>query len=82
MAKLNVRTDIINILYNSTIGGVLRYCVVAWCGNAKNADMECIDSIIRKVSKVIRMPQPNIDSMIYISYVPIKVNKFSLRLTA
>ena len=62
-AKFNVRTDMINIFYNSTIGGVLPYCLVAWCGTATKADIERIDSIIRKVSKVIRIPQPNIDSI-------------------
>ena len=66
MATFNVRTEIINILYNSTIGGVLRYCLVAWCGNDTKTDIEhidsIIDSIILKASKVIEIPQPNIDS--------------------
>ena len=48
LARFNVRTDIINIFHNATIGEVLRYCLVAWCGNATKADMEPIDSIIRK----------------------------------
>ena len=55
MAKFNVRTDIINIFYNSNVGGVLQYCLVAWCGNATKADIEHVDSIIRKASKVIRI---------------------------
>ena len=63
MAKFNVITDIINIFYNSTIGGVYRYRLVAWCGNATKADIECTDNIIGKASKVIRIPQPNIDSI-------------------
>ena len=62
-AKSNVRTNIINIFYNFTIGGVLRYCVAAWCDNGTKADIEHIDSIIREANKVIRIPQPNIDSI-------------------
>ena len=58
MAKFHARTDIINIFYNSTIGGVLRYCLVTWRGSASKAYIECIDSIIRMASKVIRIPQP------------------------
>ena len=44
-AKCNVGTDILNIFNNSTIGGVLLYCLVAWCGSATKADVERIDSI-------------------------------------
>ena len=64
MAKFNVRTDITNILSNSTIVGVFRHRLVAWCGSASKDDIEHIDSIIRKGSKVIRIPQPNIYSVI------------------
>ena len=56
MAEFNVGTDMMNICYDSTIGGVLRYDLVAWCGDATKADIERIDSIIRKTSNVIRIP--------------------------
>ena len=63
MAKFDVRTDIINIFHNSTIDGVWRYCLVAWCCNATMADIEHMDSIIGKSSKVITIPQPYIHSI-------------------
>ena len=63
LAKFNVITEIINIINNSTIGEVLRYCLVAWCDSATKADIERIDRIIRNASKVIRIPQTNIDSI-------------------
>ena len=65
MAKFYVRTDIINIFHNSTISGDFRYCLVAWYGNATKAAIERIDiiSIILKASKVIEIPQTNIDSI-------------------
>ena len=46
MAKFSVRTEIINMFYNSTIGRVLRCCHIALCGSATKADIEYIDSII------------------------------------
>ena len=63
MAKFSVRADIMNICYDSSIGGVLRYCLEAWCGNATKVDIERIDSVIEKKGKVIRIPQPYIDSI-------------------
>ena len=73
MAKFNVRTVIINIFYTSTIDGVMQCCLAAWCGNASKADIKCIDSIIRKASKAIKISQPNIDS-IYKGLLSIKLN--------
>ena len=63
MAIFNARADIINIHYNFTVGGVMPYCPVAWCGNATKTDIEHMDSIIRKASKVIRISKSNIDSI-------------------
>ena len=73
MAKSHIRTDI-NIFYNSTIGGALRYCLVAWCGNRTKADIERIGRIIQKESKVIRVPQPNIDSIYNTGLLNIKLD--------
>ena len=73
MAKLNVRTDIIDIFYYFSIGGVLQYCFAAWCGNATKANLERIGSIIRKASNVIRIRHPNIDSIYKVS-LGIKLN--------
>ena len=55
MNKFNVKTDIISIFYYSTTGGVFRYSLVTLCGNAIKADIQRIDNIIRKPSKVIRI---------------------------
>ena len=73
MAKFSVRTDTINIFYNSTIGGAMRYCIFSRCGSASKVDIEHIDSIIRKASIVTRIPQPIIDS-IYAGLLITKLN--------
>ncbi|PIK43898.1 hypothetical protein BSL78_19228 [Apostichopus japonicus] len=63
LSKFNVRTDIMQMFYNSIICGVWRYCLICWGGNVTKVEKDRIDHIIRKAGGVIGGQQHTVDSV-------------------
>ena len=63
MANFNVRSDILELFYTSTICGVWRYCLICWGGNVTKSERDRIDGVRKNAETVIGRSQPSVDSI-------------------
>ncbi|PIK38495.1 hypothetical protein BSL78_24668 [Apostichopus japonicus] len=63
LSKFNVRTDIMQMFYNSIFCGVWRHCLICWGGNVTKVEKDRIDHIIKKAGGVIGGQQHTVDSV-------------------
>ena len=56
MANFNIRSEILEMFYTSTICGVWRYCLICWGGNVTILEKDRLDGIRKKAEIVIGSP--------------------------
>ena len=63
MALFDVRSEILEMFYNATICGVLRYCLICWGGNVSKSERVRIDNIIKKTENVVGVSHAAVDTV-------------------
>ena len=61
LGRFGVRTEILKLFYQSTIMGVLRYCLICWGGNSKKTDIERLNDIIKRAESVVGVDLAPVD---------------------
>ena len=74
MNAFDVSPHMLNMLYDSVVSNVWKYCITCWGGNVRGKDRKRVDGLIRQAGRVIGDRLPDFVN-VYHNWVRKKLNK-------